>query len=109
MLNVVTISYLFALQAISPLNGFIIYPYKLFLLTELFINNASLAQINNYALPLPSLLFRPLSSGNFFLGSLLRFAAICCNLLQTVRSRWVDMVVSDLRKTRILQQNCSIL
>ena len=56
MLNVVTISYLFALQAISPLNSFIIYPYKLFLLTELSINNALLAQINNYALLLPSLL-----------------------------------------------------
>ena len=36
MLNVVTISYLFTLQAISPLNGFIIYSYKLFLLTELY-------------------------------------------------------------------------
>ena len=55
VLNVVTISCLFALQAISPLNSFIIYPYKLFLLTELSINNISLAQINNYALLLPSL------------------------------------------------------
>ena len=62
MLNVVTISCLFALQAISPLNSFIIYPYKLFLLMELSINNISLAQINNYALLLPSfLLSRPLS------------------------------------------------
>jgi len=42
MLNVVTVPYLFALQAISPLNSFIIYPYKLFLLTELSVNNASL-------------------------------------------------------------------
>jgi len=43
MFNVVTIPYLFALQVISPLNSFIIYPYKLFLLTELSANNASLA------------------------------------------------------------------
>jgi len=42
ILNVVTIPYLFALQAISPLNSFIIYPYKLFLLTELSANNTSL-------------------------------------------------------------------
>jgi len=42
MLNVVTVPYLFALQAIGPLNSFIIYPYKLFLLTELSANNASL-------------------------------------------------------------------
>jgi len=43
MLDIVTIPYLFALQAIGPLNSFIIYPYKLFLLTELSINNALLA------------------------------------------------------------------
>ena len=43
MLDVVTISYLFALQAINPLNSFIIYPYKFFLLTELSVNNTSLA------------------------------------------------------------------
>ena len=55
ILNVVTISYLFTLQAISPLNSFIIYPYKLFLLIELSANNTSLAQINNYASLLPSL------------------------------------------------------
>ena len=62
MLNVVTIFYLFTLQAISPLNSFIIYPYELFLLTELSINNTSLVQINNYALFLLSLLLsRPLS------------------------------------------------
>ena len=62
MLDVVTVSCLFALQAISPLNSFIIYPYKLFLLIELSVNNASLAQINNCALLLPSLLSsRPLS------------------------------------------------
>ena len=61
ILNVVTISYLFALQAIGPLNSFIIYPYKLFLLIELSINNALLVQINNCALLLPSLpLSRPL-------------------------------------------------
>jgi len=42
MLNVITISYLFALQAIGPLNSFIIYSYELFLLTELFVNNALL-------------------------------------------------------------------
>ena len=61
ILNVVTISYLFALQAISPPNSFIMYPYKLFLLTELSINNISLAQINDCASLLPSLLLsRPL-------------------------------------------------
>jgi len=43
VLNVITIPYLFALQAIGPLNSFIIYPYKLFLSTELSANNASLA------------------------------------------------------------------
>src|SRR6266571_2003955 len=47
ILNVVTISCLFALQAIGPLNSFIMYPCKLFLLMELSINNASLAQIND--------------------------------------------------------------
>jgi hypothetical protein len=61
MLNVITIPYLFALYTIGPLNSFIMYPYKLFLLTELSANNASLVQINNYASPLPSLpLSRPL-------------------------------------------------
>jgi len=39
VLNVITISYLFTLHMISPLNSFIIYPYKLFLLTELSVNN----------------------------------------------------------------------
>ena len=61
MLDVITISCLFALQAISPLNSFIIYPYELFLLTELSANNTSLAQINNCALLLPSPLSCPLS------------------------------------------------
>ena len=61
MLNIITIFCLFTLQAISPLNSFIMYPYKLFLLTELFINNTLLAQINNYALPLLSPSSRPLS------------------------------------------------
>jgi len=42
VLNVVTIPYLFALQAIGPLNSFIIYPCELFLLTELSANNALL-------------------------------------------------------------------
>jgi len=55
MLNVITIPCLFALQAIGPLNSFIMYPCKLFLLTELSANNALLAQINDCALPLPSL------------------------------------------------------
>jgi hypothetical protein len=62
MLNIVTIPYLFTLYIIGPLNSFIMYPYKLFLLIELSANNASLAQINNCALPLPSLpSSRPLS------------------------------------------------
>ena len=43
VLDVVIVPYLFALQAISPLNSFIIYPYKLFLLMKLSANNASLA------------------------------------------------------------------
>ena len=60
ILDVITISCLFALQAIGPLNSFIIYPCELFLLTELSINNASLAQMNNCALLLPSLLSYPL-------------------------------------------------
>jgi len=42
ILDVITIPYLFALQAISPLNSFIIYPYELFLSTELSANNALL-------------------------------------------------------------------
>jgi hypothetical protein len=42
VLDVITISCLFALQAISPLNSFIMYPCELFLLTELSVNNASL-------------------------------------------------------------------
>ena len=62
ILDVITIPCLFALYIISPPNSFIIYPYKLFLLTELSVNNALLAQINNCALLLPSLLSsRPLS------------------------------------------------
>jgi hypothetical protein len=39
VLNIVTISCLFALQMIGPLNSFIIYPYELFLLMELFVND----------------------------------------------------------------------
>jgi hypothetical protein len=42
VLNVITIPCLFTLYIISPLNSFIIYPYELFLLIELSINNASL-------------------------------------------------------------------
>jgi len=76
MLNVITIPYLFALQVIGPLNSFIIYSYKLFLLMELSANNTSLAQINNCALPLPSLLLScpllriPLSLPLLFISSL---------------------------------------
>jgi hypothetical protein len=62
VLDVVTVPCLFALYAIGPPNSFIMYPYKLFLLIELSANNTSLAQINDCALPLPSLLLsRPLS------------------------------------------------
>jgi len=43
ILNIITTPYLFALQAISPLNSFIIYPYELFLSTELSANDALLA------------------------------------------------------------------
>jgi len=43
MLDVITIPCLFALQAIGPLNSFIIYPYKLFLSTKLSANDISLA------------------------------------------------------------------
>src|SRR6266702_246641 len=43
MLNIVIISCLFALYVIGPLNSFIIYFCKLFLFTELSINNALLA------------------------------------------------------------------
>jgi len=42
VLDVITIPYLFTRYIISPLNSFIIYPYKLFLLIELSINNALL-------------------------------------------------------------------
>jgi hypothetical protein len=42
VLDVITIFCLFALQALGPLNSFIMYPYKLFLLIELFINDALL-------------------------------------------------------------------
>ena len=62
ILNIVTISCLFALQAIGPPNSFIMYPYKLFLSTELSTNNTSLAQINDCASLLPSFpSSRPLS------------------------------------------------
>ena len=42
VLDVITIPCLFALQAISPLNSFIMYPCELFLLTELSANDALL-------------------------------------------------------------------
>src|SRR6266567_1278949 len=42
VLNIVTISCLFALQVIGPPNSFIIYPCELFLLTELSTNDTSL-------------------------------------------------------------------
>ena len=73
VLNVITIFYLFALQAIGPPNSFIIYPYKLFLLMELSANNTSLAQINNYVLSLPlscPLSYIPLSLPLLFIPSL---------------------------------------
>src|SRR6266702_567400 len=49
ILDVVTIPCLFALYVIGPLNSFIMYFCKLFLSTELFINDVSLAQINDCA------------------------------------------------------------
>jgi hypothetical protein len=76
VLDIITISCLFALQAISPLNSFIIYPCELLLLTELSINNALLVQINDYTSPLPSLslscplLYIPLSLSLLFIPSL---------------------------------------
>ena len=42
VLNVVTVPYLFTLQAIGPLNSFIMYSCELFLSTELSANDASL-------------------------------------------------------------------
>ena len=36
--------------------------------------------------------------GNFFFGSLLRFTAICCNLLQTIQLRQSYMVLCGLRR-----------
>ena len=59
VLDVVTVPCLFTLQAIGPPNSFIIYSCELFLSTELSANDASLAQINDYAPSLPS--SRPLS------------------------------------------------
>jgi hypothetical protein len=55
VLDVVTVPCLFALYVIGPPNSFIMYPCELFLLMELSANDASLAQINDCALPLPSL------------------------------------------------------
>ena len=43
VLDIVTISYLFALYTIGPLNSFIMYPCELFLLTELSANDVLLA------------------------------------------------------------------
>jgi hypothetical protein len=42
ILDIVTVSYLFTLYTIGPPNSFIIYPYELFLSTELSANNISL-------------------------------------------------------------------
>jgi hypothetical protein len=42
MFDIITVSCLFALQVISLLNSFIMYPYKLFLLMELSANDALL-------------------------------------------------------------------
>jgi len=76
MLNVITISCLFALYTIGPLNSFIIYLCKLFLLTELSANDALLAHINDCTLLLLSfllsclLLLIPLSLPLLFIPSL---------------------------------------
>ena len=95
ILNVITIPYLFALQAIGPLNSFIIYPYKLFLLIELSANNALLVQINNCALPLPSLLlscpllYIPLSLPLLFISSLSPLQQI--TLLLVLYRYWITL------------------
>jgi len=74
--NIVTVFCLFTLYAIGPLNSFIMYPYKLFLLTELSANDALLAHINDCTLLLPSfplscpLLLIPLSLPLLFIPSL---------------------------------------
>ena len=95
ILNIITISYLLALQAISPLNSFIIYPYKLFLLIELSINNILLVQINNCALSLPSLLSSyplsriPLSLPLLFIPSLSPLQQI--TLLLILYRYWITL------------------
>jgi hypothetical protein len=55
VLEVVTVSCLFALHAIGPPNKVIMYPWELFRSTELSVNDASLAQTNTLApfVPLP--------------------------------------------------------
>jgi len=76
VLNIVTISCLFALYVIGPPNSFIMYPCKLFLSTELSTNDALLAHINDCALLLLSfllscpLLLIPLSLFLLFIPSL---------------------------------------
>ena len=95
ILNIITISCLFTFQVISPLNSFIIYSYKLFLLTKLSINNILLAQINNCALPLPSLplscpLLRiPLSLPLLFIPSLSPLQQIA--LLLILYRYWITL------------------
>jgi hypothetical protein len=95
VLNVVTVPCLFALHTISPPNSFIMYPYKLFLLTELSINNASLAQINDCASLLPSLpSSRPLSRipvspstiYSFLISSIVEAASLSRDIGWTSRS-----------------------
>jgi hypothetical protein len=95
VLDVVTISYLFALYAIGPPNSFIMYPCELFLLTELSANNASLAQINDCALLLPSLplsypLLRipvsPSTVHSFLISSIVEAASLSRDIGRTSRS-----------------------
>ena len=66
MLDVVIIFCLFAFYAIGPLNNFIMYFYKFFLSTELFVNNALLAQINDCISFLPFFLLFCFLSFMFF-------------------------------------------
>jgi hypothetical protein len=42
ILDIITVFCLFTFQAIGPLNSFIMYPYELFLSTELSVNDALL-------------------------------------------------------------------
>jgi hypothetical protein len=89
------VPYLFTLYTISPLNSFIMYPCELFLLTELSANNASLAQINDCASPLPflpssrPLLRIPISPStvySFLISSIVEAASLGRDIGQTSRS-----------------------